>query len=137
MKTWKREGGYLYCWVDGKRKRHHIHVWEQANGPIPDGYEIDHINGQRDDNRLENLRLVTRKENMQNAKQYSTNTSGVTGVSWSKSKSRWRAYLVSEYKQISLGYYADWFDAVCARKSADNRYGFHENHGRRYRKPIW
>jgi len=131
MNTWKKDGGYLYCWVDGKRKLHHIHVWEQANGPIPDGYEVDHINGQRDDNRLENLRLVTRKENMQNAKRYSTNTSGVTGVSWSKSKNKWRAYVMSEYKLISLGYHADWFDAVCARKSADNRYGFHENHGRR------
>ena len=131
MKTWSRGGGYLYCWVDGKRKRHHIHVWEEANGPVPRGREIDHINGDRTDNRLENLRLVTRQDNMKNAKVYDTNTSGVPGVSWRKDKQRWRAYVVDDYKQINLGQFEDWFEAVCARKSANNRYGFHENHGRR------
>ena len=68
MKTWKKFDGYLYCWHEGKRKLHHRVVWEQANGPIPAGSDIDHINGDRADNRLENLRLATRQENMQNAK---------------------------------------------------------------------
>ena len=131
MKTWSSGRGYLYCWQDGKRRRHHIVVWEQAYGPVPSGYEVDHINGKRDDNRLENLRIVTRSENLKNAKTYATNRSGVPGVSWRKDKNRWRAYLVHEYKQINLGAYTDWFDAVCARMSANNRYGFHENHGRR------
>ena len=131
MKTWKRHDGYLYCWSDGRRMRHHVHVWEKANGAVPSGYEIDHINGQRNDNRLENLRLVTRQENMRNAKKSKANSSGVTGVSWNKAKKRWRAYVMVGYKQKSLGYYADWFDAVCARMSANNQLGFHENHGRR------
>jgi hypothetical protein len=62
---------------------------------------------------------------------FNTNTSGVTGVSWRADKQRWRAYVVVDYKQEHLGHYTDWFDAVCARMSANNRHGFHENHGRR------
>lgn len=132
MRTWKDgDGEYLYCWVEGKRKRHHIHVWEQVYGPVPAGYEIDHINGKKHDNRLENLRLVTRQENMQNAKRYSTNRSGVTGVCWKSDKKRWKAYITLDYKQKHLGFYRDWFEAVCARMAANNTYGFHENHGRR------
>ena len=118
--------GYKLC----NKRRVHREVWEQANGPIPDGYEIDHINGQRADNRLENLRLVTRQENMRNAKIYNTNTSGVVGVTWKRDKQKWRAYVVVDYKQIHLGYFADWFEAVCSRMSANNQYGFHVNHGR-------
>jgi len=130
VKVWKTEHGYLYCWHGGKRVRHHRYVWEQANGPIPDGLDVDHINGDRTDNRLDNLRLVTRQENMQNAKRYCTNSSGVTGVCWRKQKQRWQAYVVVDYKQIHLGHYRDWFEAVCARKSAEVSYGFHPNHGR-------
>ena len=130
MKTWSTDGGYLYCWVNGRRKRHQIHVWEEVNGPVPEGHEIDHINGDRTDNRIDNLRLVTRQDNMRNAKVYKTSKTGVPGVCWSKAKQRWRAYVVDSYKQTHLGYYTDWFEAVCARMSANNKYGFHPNHGR-------
>lgn len=53
---------------DGKEKRFSVHrlVWEAFVGQIPDGYEIDHINTVRDDNRLSNLRVVTSKENNSN-----------------------------------------------------------------------
>ena len=131
MKTWKKHNGYLYCWYEGKRKLHHRFIWEQAHGPVPSGSEIDHINGVRTDNRLENLRLVTRQENMQNTKIYNTNKSGVTGVSWCKRKQRWRAVIMGDAKQTHLGYFGEWFEAVCARMSANNIYGYHPNHGRR------
>ena len=124
--------GYAYTKDSfGKNRRMHRILWETFNGPIPNGMDIDHINGDRLDNRPENLRIVSRKENMQNTKVYNTNTSGVTGVTWIKAKNRWRAYVMIDYKQTHLGHYTDWFDAVCARMSANNRYGFHENHGRR------
>lgn len=61
-----------YCQIvlsrDCKRKWFRVHrlVWEAFNGKIPDGYEIDHVNAIRNDNRLSNLRVVTRKGNMAN-----------------------------------------------------------------------
>ena len=57
--------GYLrvYC---GKLISSHRLIWETLKGPIPNGYEIDHINTVRDDNRLENLRCITHAENNRN-----------------------------------------------------------------------
>lgn len=58
--------GYEYVSIDGKLKLAHRLVWEAFNGVIPEGMEIDHINTDRLDNRLENLRLVTPSENKRN-----------------------------------------------------------------------
>jgi hypothetical protein len=59
-----------YATVNFKKKHHSIHrvIWEMFNGPIPEGMEIDHINRVKSDNRIENLRLATRKQNMNNIK---------------------------------------------------------------------
>lgn len=52
----------------------HRYLWEQVNGPIPVGLELDHINGDTFDNRLENLRLVTHKQNQNNQKYHREKT---------------------------------------------------------------
>ena len=109
----------------------HRVIWEETNGPIPSGYEVDHINGDTRDNALSNLRLVTHSDNLKNAKRRLDNKSGVTGVRWDKDRSRWAVQITSRGHKQALGRFDDWFDAVCARMSANNRYGFHENHGRR------
>ena len=117
--------------IDGRMYYVHRLVWEEANGPVPEGMTIDHINGDRFDNDLSNLRVVTQQENMKNSATPKSNTSGVTGVSWCKRRSKWWSYVKVDYKQLYLGQFDDWFEAVCARMSANNLYGFHENHGRR------
>ena len=58
-----KPGTYKIIRVNGKSKSEHRHVWEKANGKIPDGLTIHHINGNPRDNRIENLRLLTRGEN--------------------------------------------------------------------------
>lgn len=62
--------GYILAYTEhGKgrvpRRKHRL-IWQEEYGPIPEGYHIDHINGDRADNRLENLRLATNQENSRN-----------------------------------------------------------------------
>lgn len=67
LRSGKDIGGYLHValWKDGKAKRFSVHrlVWEAFNGPIQEGYDCNHINENKQDNSLENLNLMTRKEN--------------------------------------------------------------------------
>lgn len=63
-----------------KGQREHRMIWEMFNGPIPAGYEIDHINGVRSDNHIENLRLATRSQNSQNHKLHRHSKLGIKGV---------------------------------------------------------
>ena len=95
--------------------------------PFP---ETDHINGDRGDNRIDNLREVTSTENNQNMSTRSDNTSGCTGFTFRTERGKWKASIKVNKKLIILGDFLDWFDAVCARKSAELRFGFHPNHAR-------
>ena len=74
------EYGYKRLTVNKKLTSCHRIIWEMHNGSIPKGLEVDHINRVKDDNRIENLRLVTRSENALNTKLKSTNTLGIKGV---------------------------------------------------------
>ncbi len=59
--------GYVRFKLNGKLKFAHRVIWEMFNGKIPEGKVIDHINGIKDDNRIENLRLTTQRQNVQYA----------------------------------------------------------------------
>lgn len=107
---------------------HHL-AWFYIYGKLPED-QIDHINGIPNDNRIVNLREVTNFENGKNQKLRKNNTSGVMGVHYIKPNRKWSAYIDIKYKRKGLGYYDDKWDAICARKSAEKKYGFHENHGR-------
>ena len=109
--------------------RAHRLAWLHTHGEFPSD-QIDHINGKRSDNRIINLRAASSTENNRNSKTSTRNTSGVVGVGWEVIAGRWRAYIGNENKLIRLGNFTDWFEAVCARKSAEKRLGYHPNHGR-------
>lgn len=98
-------------------------------GKWPEGH-IDHINGDRTDNRIKNLRDVTRAENQKNQKLRSDNASGTPGVGYCKANKGWRARINVNKKSITLGYFKTKAAAVSARKDAERLHGYHANHGR-------
>jgi hypothetical protein len=100
--------------VGGKRYYAHRLAWAFAVGQIPDGMEIDHINGDATDNRLANLRLATKKQNQENVKLRADSSSGYRGVSLDKKSGKWRAYLSHKKKRINLGFFASQESANAA-----------------------
>lgn len=106
----------------------HRVAWLMTYGEWPK-HEIDHINHVRDDNRLCNLREVTRAEQLRNASLKMANTTGCTGVIWHKRDCIWAARININSRSKHLGNFDDYFEACCARKSANIKYGFHANHG--------
>ena len=98
-----RENGYLVVTVDRKSYPVHRLIWLWHHGFITKS-DLDHINNDRADNRIENLREATRSENMQNEKRArSTNKIGLLGVS--KNNGRWRAQIWLNYKKTHIGYF--------------------------------
>jgi hypothetical protein len=75
---------------------------------------VDHINGNKLDNRKGNLRLCNQSENTANAPKRTTNKSGYKGVCWNKKYGKWEVYLTKNYKHIFLGYFDDKIDAARA-----------------------
>lgn len=87
-----------------------------------DNFLVDHKKHKTFDNRKEYLRVTNHMHNSQNRGIGTNNTSGVTGVCWKSKESLWVAYISINYKQITLGYFHDFNDAVKARKQAEEKY---------------
>lgn len=124
--------GYVRVALFRRAVAAHRFAWESIHGPIPDCMQVDHINHIRSDNRIENLRLVTHHENSQNVKLPKNNTSGVIGVSYNKNRGTWQASIGGRLKGTHehLGCFHNIEDAIRARRSAEKRLGYHENHGK-------
>lgn len=110
--------------------RAHRVIWAMVHGKWPED-EIDHINHDKADNRIENLRDVTRQENCRNRSMNSNNTSGTTGVHWSNASKIWVARIkIGGGALVHIGSFKNKQDAIDARKAAEIKYGFHLNHGK-------
>lgn len=112
------------CWSDywiitlaGKRYKAHRLAWFYVNREWPPE-AVDHINGDGLDNRIGNLRLASHAQNMANARGQQTNSSGVKGVSWAASRSKWRACIKIGGKFRSLGYFSTIAEAKAAYEAA-------------------
>ena len=121
---------YMNVMIDRKTYAAHRIIWLYVFGVIPDG-DIDHINGNSLDNRIVNLRDVDKQENCRNARLCKRNKTGICGVSIHKQTGKFRVRISHGGKLLSLGLFNNLDDAAKARKDADIKYGYHENHGKR------
>jgi hypothetical protein len=124
----RRSDGYWRVPYKGKIYSAHRLAWFYVHGVFPPD-QVDHINHQRDDNRIANLRLATNTENGRNRSLSTNNTSGVTGVYWEKREGKWRATIKANGKRIHLGCFYNIECAIAARQAANIKYKFHRNHG--------
>jgi hypothetical protein len=122
--------GYLTVSVGSKSHLMHRLIWIYHHGDIPNNKELDHIDGNRANNRLENLRLVDRSRNNKNARRRVDNTSGYPGVFFVKSRKRWVVLIYINKQRKQMGSFKELTDAINARKMAQAAYGYHANHGR-------
>ena len=113
--------GYLQIRVQNRKYLAHRLAWLYVYGEWPKD-QLDHINRNRSDNRIANLREVTNKQNMQNASKSSRNTSGHPGAYWLKQSSKWVAKITHNYKLIHLGCFNTIEEAIAARKAAEKIY---------------
>jgi hypothetical protein len=124
--------GYIVIRVDGVLYRAHRLAWLHVHGEWPKD-QLDHVNHERADNRLTNLRQVDNRENARNTTLRVDNNSGRVGVSWASRDKRWKAQIGvvvdGRTKVVYLGNYRARQDAIAARSQAEIDYGFHENHG--------
>lgn len=135
-KKGKRKQGYREVHIKGKIVSCHKLAWFLHYGEWP-SKEIDHINHDRGDNRIANLRLVSRSEQNRSACRRKDNTSGVTGVYYYKRNGKWLATINYNKKTEYLGYHEDFNDAVKAREEAEELYGFSPTHGKQLSKHVW
>lgn len=119
--------GYKIGRLNGKNYRAHRIIFLLVKGYLPE--QVDHENHIRGDNRWENLKECTNKENSRNQTMRSTNTSGVMGVHWDKRDEKWIATIKVDDQTRFLGRFFDIQDAADCRTRALAHFNFHTNHG--------
>lgn len=126
---WRAVGdrpGHMYAcrwstYINGKRELIRLH--REIIGAKP-GEQVDHINGDSLDNRIENLRICTASENNSNRGNQKNNTSGFRGVTWNKQTQKFRACIWSDRKRFYLGSFDDPIEAAKAYdRKADELHG--------------
>lgn len=118
-------GGYKFVSLvnnNGKRQNHLIHrlIAIQFIENLTNKLCIDHINNDRTDNNIKNLRWCTSGENKQNASVSKNNTSGTKGIYWNKKANKWHVQIMINDKHINIGLFENKEDAILARKEKAN-----------------
>lgn len=127
--TSRDKNGYMHGSLFGKQYYAHRIIWCIVYGYWP--IQVDHGDGNRANNRLNNLDDGTQSDNMKNTKLRNNNSTGVPGVSWDARRNKWYVRVQSHRKCYFIGMFYDYDEAVRARYSAERKYAFHPNHGKR------
>jgi hypothetical protein len=133
----KTKGDYVRFSIFKRMMLAHRVAWALHYGEWPQG-QIDHINQNRQDNRIVNLREVSNTENNRNKTVTPKSESEVLGVTWDRPRGMWRARINGANGNIFLGRFQTKEEAIEARKNAEVQHGYHANHGGNIRdsKPI-
>ena len=113
--------GYAVITVKNRMYKAHRLAWLYVNGCWPKT-QIDHINHDRSDNRIANLRDVTCAVNHQNRHRNTRSAAGFLGVTWHKRDKRWQSHIEIGGKSIYLGQHKCFAKAILARKTAELTY---------------
>ena len=113
--------GYIQIKLNAIKYSAHRLAWLYVNGAWPD-FDLDHINRNRQDNRISNLRQATRSQNCQNQTARADNVSGVKGVHWCNRKQKWVVQVSVNGKRKHLGAFAHLNDAQVVRTAAEKQY---------------
>ena len=121
--------GYLNFQINGKKYFVHRIIYYMHHGHMDDTMQIDHIDGNPANNRIENLRLVTRSQNGCNRKIDKNSTTGVKGVSWHKNIMKFEARIMKNNKRVHIGYY-DTLEAAekAITEARENEHGEYARH---------
>ena len=126
--------GYYIVGFENKLYRVHRVVYFLKTGVDPQEKQVDHIDGNKLNNKISNLRLADNQQNNANKKKRKTNTSGITGVYWRKDRNKWEADIMVSYKSHKLGHFDDFDKAVAVRVAAEHKFqqGYRSNHNDQY-----
>jgi len=127
-------GGYYYMMFEYKFYKNHRVIYFLNTGIDPEEKHVDHIDGNKLNNKISNLRLATSAQNLQNRKKSKNNTSGVTGVFWNKSREKYEVQIYYKRWNIKLGYFCDKDKdkAIAVRIAAETDPRFRDQ---KYRNP--
>ena len=125
----KTKTGYIQIGVDGKLYLAHRIIMLLVNKSLSEECQVDHIDHNRLNNKLNNLRVVNQSENMRNSGRRSDSSTGVTGVVYHKPAGKYMVNIFIDGKRIYLGLFETLGEAATARREADLKYGYHKNHG--------
>lgn len=120
------DAGYVQIMLFGKTYQAHRLAWLYTYGTFPEK-QIDHIDHNRTNNALSNLRESDQHTNMKNKTLYRTNSSGYAGVE--PHGSNWKARIGVDGTKVLLGVFCTFEEAVAARKAAEKLLNYHKNHG--------
>ena len=119
--------GYINIQIKGVNYYAHRLAWLLEHGCMPS--IVDHIDGNKDNNRIDNLREVTQSINMSNKVMSKYNKTGFNGVSWCNFYKKYVSYINIDKKRKTIGYYKIKEDAINARKEYSKRNGYTVSHG--------
>lgn len=125
LKAHRSKTEYIAIKINGKSHKAHRLVYIYHFGEIKKEMQVDHIDNNGTNNKIDNLRLVSQSINQRNRLLQNSNKTGINGVNWHKTAKKWQVRIVDlNGKRLDLGRFNNFEVAVKVRKDAEKLYGY-------------